>query len=361
MKRLVWCLAVAGAVACGDTGGPSGSPRLLVKPVLDSVYKADTGVSHFVIYLNAAGDTVAPGPVRWSSLTPGVFAVDSASGKVTAVAPGIAILVGTASGVSGRALIVVSDTLQLTALLDTIYLLPNDTITIPVAVQRKGGSPPAPWFATANAAIDTVDSASGLVTSRATGTARYFVHAGARVDTGAIVVRPPDTASANSRSFFSVSGTANRHAGGLAYAINYNQHGGAPAFQLRAYVQSGSNALLDNVLFSLVSALDTATTFVIDSISPTEAFGKNADPVCQPPRAWATWTTYAVNPSVTGLSRHTGQLTITKVVAAGGGTALGGRFQFLAQRTDLYGDALGAVAVRGTFVAPLYTNLAACP
>ena len=360
MKRLVWCLAVAGGVACGDNSGPSGSPRLLVKPVLDSAYRGDTGVSHIVIYLNAAGDTVAPGPVRWSSLTPGVFTVDSATGKVTAVAPGLAILVGTASGVSGRALIVVSDTLQLTALLDTIYLLPNDTITIPVAVQRKGGSPPAPWFATANAAIDTVDSASGLVTSRATGTARYFVHAGARVDTGAIVVRPPDTASANSRSFFSVSGTANRKSSGLAYAINYNQHGGAPAFQLRAYSQSG-NQLVDNVLFAILSAVDSGTTFVVDSLSPLEAFGTNADPVCQPPRAWATWTTYAVNPSVTGLSRHTGQLTITKVVAAGGGTALGGRFQFLAQRTDLYGDALGAVAVRGTFVAPLYTNLAACP
>jgi hypothetical protein len=43
------------------------------------------------------------------------------------------------------------------------------------------------------------------------------------------------------------------------------------------------------------------------------------------------------------------------------GTALGGRFQFLAQRTDMYGDSLGVVALLGTFVAPLYTNLTACP
>lgn len=362
MKRLVWCLAVAGAVACSDNGGPSGSPRLLVKPVLDSAFRGDTGVSHTVIYLSAAGDTVAPGPVRWSSLTPAVFTVDSLTGKVTAVAPGIAILVGTASGVSGRALIVVSDTLQVTALLDTIYLLPNDTITIPVSVQRKGGSPPAVTFGPSpNAAIYTIDTVSGLVTSVASGSpVRYVVHAGALADTGGIVVRAADTASANSRSFFSVSGTANRRVGGLAYAINYNQHGGAPAFQLRAYSQSG-NALLDNVLFAMVSAVDTATAFVIDSLSPLEAFGANADPVCRPPRAWATWTTYSVNPSVTGLSRHTGQLSITKVVAAPGGTALSGRFEFLAQRTDMYGDALGAVVVRGTVVAPLYTNLTACP
>jgi len=198
------------------------------------------------------------------------------------------------------------------------------------------------------------------VTSRATGAARYFVHAGALVDTGAVVVRVADTASANSRSFFRVSGTANRKSGGFAYAINYKQHSGAPAFQLRAYAQNGS-ALLDNVLFAMVSAADSARAFVIDSLSPLEAFGANADPVCRPPRAWATWTTYSVSPSVTGLSRHTGELIITKVVAASGGTALSGRFQFRAQRTDMYGDALGAVTVLGTFVAPLYANLTACP
>ncbi len=360
MKRLVWCLALAGGVACGDNGGPSASPKLFVRPVLDSLFKGDTGVARTVIYLDAAGDTMPAGTVRWASSAPAFLHVDSVSGEIVGVGRGAAILTATANGIAGHALVLVADTLDLALVLDTIFLLPNDTITIPVAVQSKGGSPPSPWFATANAAIDTVDSASGLVTSRATGTARYFVHAGPLVDTGAIVVRPPDTASANSRSFFSASGTANRKSGGLAYAINYNQHGGAPAFQLRAYSQSG-NTLLDNALFSLVSALDTATTFVIDSISPTEAFGQNADPVCQPPRAWATWTTYSVNPSVTGLSRHTGQLIVTKVVSAPGGTALSGRFQFLAQRTDMYGDSLGAVIVRGTLVAPLYTNLTACP
>jgi hypothetical protein len=360
MKRLLACLAAAGVLACGDNGGPVKSPKVLVRPVLDSLFKGDSDSARTVIYLDAAGDTMPAGPVRWSSSTPTVMQVDSVTGQIAAVGRGAAILTATANGVAGHALVIVADTLDLALVLDTIYLLPSDTITIPVAVQSKGGSPPAPWFATANAAIDTVDSASGLVTSRATGTARYFVHAGALVDTGAIVVRAADTASANSRSFFTVSGTANRHTGGFAYAINYNLHGGAPAFQLRVFSQSG-NTLLDNLLFSIVTAVDTPTVFVIDSISPTEAFGAGADPVCQPPRSWATWTTYAVNPSVTGLSRHTGAVTITKVVAAPGGTALGGRFRFLAQRTDMYGDSLGAVALLGTFVAPLYTNLTACP
>ena len=360
MRRLLWCV-VAAAAACGDGSGPSGSPRLLVKPVLDSLFVGDTGVTHTVIFFDAAGDTATPGPVRWSSLTPAVFTVDSTSGKITAVGRGIAILVGTASGVSGRALVVVSDTLQVTALLDTIYLLPADTITIPVAVLRRGGSPPAPAFAPSpNGAVYTIDTLSGLVTSVASGgPVRFVVRAGGLADTGAIVVRAPDTASANSRSFFSVTGTANRRSGGLANAINYAQRGGTPGFQLRAYSASGGS-LLDNVLFTTLSAVDSAVPFVLDSISPTEAFGQGADPLCQPPRAWASWTTYSVSPSVTGLSRHTGLLTITKVVSAPGGTAVSGRFQFRAQRTDMYGDALGVVTVLGTFVAPLYSNQTAC-
>jgi hypothetical protein len=362
MKRLLWCVVV-GAAACGDGGGPSASPKVVIRPVLDSLFVGDTDTARTVIYLDANGDTMPAGPVRWSSTAPTALKVDSVSGQLTALARGAAILTATANGVAGHALVVVADTLDLALVLDTIYLLPTDTITIPVVVQRKGGSPPAATFGPSpNSGVYTIDTVTGLVTGVASGSPlRYFVHAGTLADTGAIVIRAADTASANSRSFFSVSGTANRHTGGLAYAINYAQHGGAPAFQLRAYNQNGSGGLVDNLLFTVVSAVDTAAPFVIDSISPVEAFGKGADAVCRPPRAWATWTTYSVSPPVTGLSRHTGLLTITKVVSAPGGTALGGRFQFLAQRTDMYGDALGAVTVVGTFVAPLYANLQACP
>jgi len=362
MKRLIWCLAAAGAIACGDNGGPSGSPRLLVKPVLDSVFKGDTGTTHVAIYLNAAGDTATPGPVRWSSLTPAVFTVDSLTGKVTAVGPGIAILVGTASGVSGRALVVVSDTLQVSAQLDTIYLLPFDTMTIPVTVLRRGGGAPAATFApTFNGAIYTIDTTTGLVTAGSSGGARYVTHVGTFADTGAIVVRQADTTPANSRSFVTVSGTANRRIGGLAFAINYSRRGGATGFQARAFSTSG-NSLVDNVLLTALASLDSAVAFPLDSLSPTEAFGSGADPVCQPPRAWASWTTFTVSPSVTALSRHSGGLlTITKVVPATGGTAVGGRFRFLARRTDLYGDSLGTVVVLGTFVAPLAANLTTCP
>jgi hypothetical protein len=360
MKRLLWCVVAVGAAACSDGGGPSASPKLLIHPVLDSLFVGDTDSTRAVVYIDANGDTMPAGPVRWSSGAPGVLQVDSASGHLTALARGAAILTATANGVSGHALVMVADTLDLTLVLDTIYLLPTDTITIPVVVQRRGGSPPAATFGLSpNGAIYNIDTITGLATSASPGGARYIVHVGILADTGAIVVRPADTASANSRSFFSVSGTANRHTGGFAHAINYNQHGGASAFQLRAYSQS-QGTIVDNLLFTSVSAADTAA-FVIDSISPTEAFGQGADPVCRPPRAWATWTTFTVNPAVTGLSRHSGLLTITKIVSAPGGTALSGRFQFLAQRTDMYGDSLGAVTVRGTFVAPLYTNLTACP
>ncbi len=362
MQRLLWCVAATGAVACGDGSGPAQSPRLLVKPVLDSAFVGDTGTSHTVIYLNSAGDTTTPGPIRWSSLTPAVFTVDSLTGKTTAVGHGIAILVGTANGVSGRALVVVSDTLEVSAQLDTIYLLPLDTMTIPVTVLRRGAVPPAATFGpTSNGAIYTIDTVTGLVTAGSPGGARYVTHVGTLADTGAIVVRQADTTPANSRSFLTVSGTANRRIGGLAFAINYSRHSGATGFQARAYSTSG-NSLVDNVLLTALAPVASAATFPLDSISPTEAFGSGADPVCQPPRAWASWTTFSVSPSVTGLSRHSGGLlAITKVVSAPGGTAVGGRFRFLARRTDLYGDSLGTVAVLGTFVAPLHANLTACP
>jgi len=49
-----------------------------------------------------------------------------------------------------------------------------------------------------------------------------------------------------------------------------------------------------------------------------------------------------------------GSLSITQyVLAVGGGAIISGRYQFAAQRLDLYGNPLGSETIRGTFVAPL--------
>src|SRR5437879_11734818 len=83
---------------------------------------------------------------------------------------GHAFLLATFQSVQGIALVVVSNTLDLTLLLDTIYLMPNDTLRVPVAVQKKT-VPPAPvvWYESTNKGIYTIDSASGHMTAVALG------------------------------------------------------------------------------------------------------------------------------------------------------------------------------------------------
>jgi hypothetical protein len=51
---------------------------------------------------------------------------------------------------------------------------------------------------------------------------------------------------------------------------------------------------------------------------------------------------------------------VTRIVTVTGGLAISGRFRFDAQRTDFYFNPLGVVPVRGTFVAPLITDLRPC-
>jgi len=63
----------------------------------------------------------------------------------------------------------------------------------------------------------------------------------------------------------------------------------------------------------------------------------------------------------TSSSQVAGELIITQYAPAiGGGAIISGRYQFNAQRTDLYDDPLGAEVIRGTFVAPLRTDQGNC-
>ena len=71
-------------------------------------------------------------------------------------------------------------------------------------------------------------------------------------------------------------------------------------------------------------------------------------------------STRPAGPDVTALSRDGGTITVTRIVTVTGGLAISGRFRFDAQRTDFYFNPLGVVPVRGTFVAPLITDLRPC-
>ena len=78
-----------------------------------------------------------------------------------------------------------------------------------------------------------------------------------------------------------------------------------------------------------------------------------------PLRPWALWSIQTTG-LLRGLSRHSGAMTIRQVVPVTHGLAISGRFAFTGQRSDLYDDPLGALPIRGTFVAPLIADNRPC-
>ncbi len=335
---------------------------MLVTPVLDSLFVGDTLPAGLLTatYLNAAGDPQPTGPVTWHTDQPAVIAVDRQTGRVIAVGPGEGIVYADANGVTGAALVVVSRALTVTLLVDTVFLMSGDTFTVPVEVLRKEGAPPTPWFSPSpNAAIYTVDSATGLVTAISPGgPVRLVAHADSAADSGAVDVQLL-TDTLGGRGSFTALGTVIRFATAQARAVNYRRQGDSLTFRLNLGIPSTANAL-ENVVVTLREPVLGPGSFAIDSLSPSEAFASGSDAICRPPRAWGLWSTRSTSPTVTALSRRGGVIVVTRMEPVVGGVAISGRFTFTAQRSDFYDDPLGALPLRGTFVAPLVTDTRPC-
>ncbi|MGH7607411.1 MAG: hypothetical protein ACREME_08730, partial [Gemmatimonadales bacterium] len=295
------------------------------------------------------------GPVRWTSADPAVFTVDSVTGVVVGTGPGNALLRARARGVTGNALLVVSRTLDLTLLLDTLYLMPGDTMTVPVLVRDRDGSPPPVTFSAGMQAVFTIDAA-GLVTANSPGGPFPFTaHADTVTATGTVeVVELTDTLGGT--GYFTIFGTVERHARRAARAVHYRRQRDTATFRITFPLGSPE---VENVVITLRDSVASAAAFAIDSISPAEALGAGADFICRPARSWAVWS-LETNPPLLALSRRGGTITITRVDTVEHGLAVSGRFIFTGQRFDLYDDPLGALAVRGTFVAPLVTDTRPC-
>jgi hypothetical protein len=353
MRRALLCVALA--AACSGTE-PSPSPRVSVDPILDSLFVGDTLPARTVTYVDAAGDTQATGPVRWTSSDTSVFGVDSVTGELAGRRAGAAVLSARANGITGTALLVVSRTLDLSLLLDTIYLMAGDTFTVPVSVRDKDGSPPEVWFSAPTNALFAIDSATGRVTAAAAGAILPFTaHADTVTASGAIeVVQLTDTVGG--KGYYTVLGTVIRRARRPARAVNYRRQGDTATFRIAFPL--GSPAV-ENVVITLRDSVATTGTFAIDSISPAEVFGASADFICRPARSWAAWSLESA-PPIHALSRRFGTIVITQVDTLANGLAISGRFTFTGQRFDLYDDPLGALPVRGTFVAPLIADNRPC-
>ena len=365
MKRSLVALAWAAVcAACYDTSGYGPVPYVLLSPILDSVFVGDLAVPRTVTYYDAKGFPQPPGTVTWAISDTTIARID-ATGHITGRGRGIAVVYGTAQGVTGGALLVVSNALDLTLLLDTLYLMPGDTMTVPVVVLKQVRPPdPVVWYESLNKAVFTVDSASGVITAVALGErAPYVVHADTIADTGAVSVLSLSDTLGGGKVFFSVLGTAISHVGGPARAVNYRRSNGALAFRFRGTYSPGSAFSQQVVQITLPDSVNGTGSFGIDSITPNEATTHIGplDAICSPPRAWALWS--AQTPSIIAYSRHDTRdtLRVTQNVPIANGRAISGRFNYNAQRDDLYSDPLGVLSIRGTFVAPLVTDRTSCP
>jgi len=262
------------------------------------------------------------------------------------------------SDATGQALVVVSNALEISLLVDTVFLMPGDTFTVPVNIVRRGGSPPPARFAPSiNPAIYTIDTITGRVTAVAVGAAtRLVARADTVADTGAVaVVVLSDTVGG--RGFFTVLGTVTRRASAVARAVNYRRQGDTLSFRLNLSISSGGQ-VVENVVVTLRAPVTAPGTFVVDSITPAEAFGTGSDFVCHPARPWGLWSKRGTTDLV-ALS-YAGSIGVTQVTTVANGQAISGSFFFDSRRTDFYDDPLGRLPVRGTFVAPLIADNRAC-
>lgn len=367
MKRIGFVLglgvALTGVTACSTNTGPSNAAQVLIAPVLDSLFVGDTLAPLAVTYLGDNGQPQNPGTVTWQSTNPAIFTINATTGSITGVKAGFALAEATSHGVTGSALIVVSRPLDISLLLDSLYFMPGDTLTVPVAVRHKAAGAPTVWFKTPSNAVFTIDSASGEVTATATGGPLPFQAFAALgpdtvSDTGTVrVLTLTDTTGGVGA--YTIRGTVVRSVNTAAQSTNYPDATSNQTFRLRLFIVQGT-VTAEAVVVTIRTGLTAPAALSIDSISPTEALGGGFDPVCRPPRSWASWSTIATTQPIVALSRPAGSVSITQVVPVTGGFAISGRFSFLAQRTDFYSDPLGVLPIRGTFVAPLTNTTGRC-
>ena len=364
MKRFA-CLAALALVAGCNSGEPVSLAALVLRPVLDTMYVGDSAPPRIAVYFNDQGDSVGPIAATWSSSASGIVGVNSVTGRLAGNGRGFAVLTATYKSVQGHALVVATRPLDINLLLDTIYLMPNDSFVVPVEVRKKGGGAPAPYFKTPTNAVFTIDSATGRIAAQADGgPIPFFVHADTMANSGVVdsgfvqVLSLSDTVGG--KSYYTVLGTLIRRASSTSRAVNYTRAGGSLTFRLRDFINVGTQTAEAIVLTSLTPVLAGRDTIVIDSISPTEAFGTGFDPLCRPQSNWGLWSTRTVVPTLQALSRQGGSLVISQVVPLANGKAVSGWFTLTAQRLDAYTDPAWALPIRGTFVAPLITDNTTC-
>jgi hypothetical protein len=374
MKRYRFALSLAAATALGCINvSDNPSLLLLVAPILDSVFVGDTLPPRDVFLQDQNGVRHDPGSFKWDINPKSVATVDSLTGKIVGVSKGTAVVLATVSGGTSGAVVIVSRRLEMTLLMDTVFMMPTDSTFILrdfLAIRQRAFADTTLWFdPSPTPSVYTVDTATGRVTAHATGgpvryVARLTNGTDTIADTGFVVVMTLADTTADGRFYMTAFGTGIRHQSGGAYAVQYPKLNGKLGFQLIDTLTR--NAAHETVQITLRDSVLDAGTFELDSIGLAEATSSisQLNPFCNPKRPWAYWSSDPIDVTrspILALSHGTatdsvsGQLIITQYTTAPGGAIIGGRYVFRAQRTEavLYGDPLGLELIRGTFVVPL--------
>src|SRR5438552_8070651 len=104
-------------------------------------------------------------------------------------------------------------------LLDTVYVMPNDTLTVPVVAIKRSSPPAVVSFEAPSNPAYSIDARGKITALAAGGPFRYTVHAEAFADKAAAeAVSLTDTTGG--KFFYSVRGTAISHVRGPALAMN---------------------------------------------------------------------------------------------------------------------------------------------
>jgi hypothetical protein len=384
MKRYLFALtfaAAAVAAACFDVSSPL-PPTLVLAPVLDSTFVGDTLPARSVFLYDANNHLQPPGHVTWAITPASVATIDTATGKISGVSKGPALISATVATAarSALALVFVSRPVDLTLLMDTVVVAPGDTISLPplLAIKQKGTAATTLRFNPSPVpSVYTIDTMTGRITALAAGgpvpyVARLTAGTTTVADTGDVIVLGLVDTTSTGVFYMTVTGTAIRHQRGAAVGINYTRlNSPRGGFQLSDTLFR-PDSVIEKVLVTLLDTVSAPGSFEIDSISPQEVTATRLTPfdaACVPPRPWAVWSSASLGLGArilapahgTSIGAMAGQLVITQRVAAtGGGAIISGRYSFTAQRTDLYYDPLGAETIRGTFVAPVRTRANLC-
>src|SRR2546422_7148076 len=183
-----WALCAALAACAKSTSLPK---FVVLDPIFDSVFVGNRRPLPNVIYFD--GDKLQTPPasaVTWQSSDPTVLAVNNPSGQIKGLKRGSAFVSATVESTQGSEIVAVPDSVDITLLVDTLYLLPGDTMTIPTMILHRGdlSVPTVSYDASPDPTVYTVD-ASGRVTATATttttsGPVKYRIHADDASDSG---------------------------------------------------------------------------------------------------------------------------------------------------------------------------------